>query len=165
MKETAYLSLGSNLGQRQSILQDAMTALEQLGKITARSSLYETEPVEVGTQPWFLNCAVALETELPPAQLLSAILALEEKMGRRRTGVKAPRTLDIDIVLYGNRVVDTPGLTIPHPAMQHRRFVLKPLAEIAADARHPVLDKTVGQLLQALRENSGAVRKLEESTI
>ena len=105
------------------------------------------EPVEVERQqPWFLNCAVKLETELLPGQLLSRVLALEQAMGRLRTEKKGPRTIDIDIVLFGDEVAQTPELTVPHPAMQHRRFVLEPLAEIAPEARHPGLKRTAREL-------------------
>jgi len=108
-------------------------------------------------QPWFLNCAVALETELMPKQLMKAILGIEKEMGRRRTQPKGPRSIDIDILLFGNSVVDTAGLTIPHPAMHERRFVLAPLAEIAPGALHPVLKKTISELRDAL-PSKGVVR-------
>ena len=159
MKKIVHLSLGSNLGDRAANLEEAIRRLEELGAVTARSSFYETEPVEVERQPWFVNCAVALETELMPRQFLSRILSIEQAMGRRRDGQKSARTIDIDIIFFGNTVVDTPNLVIPHPGMQQRRFVLEPLAEIAAEKRHPVLKRTVKELLEALSANAGAVRK------
>jgi 2-amino-4-hydroxy-6-hydroxymethyldihydropteridine diphosphokinase len=150
LKKTVYLSLGSNIGNRQSEITGAIERLKKLGTVTVVSSLYETEPVEITQQPWFLNCALALETELMPRQLLKAILAIEQEMGRRRTQHKGPRSIDIDILLFGNSVVDIAGLTIPHPAMHERRFVLVPLAEIAPGMRHPVLKKTARELRDAL---------------
>jgi len=164
MKKTVYLSLGSNLGDRAANLREAIRRLAAMGVVAAVSTFYETEPVEVTSQqPWFLNCAVALETELMPKQLLSRALTLEQSMGRRRTKIRGPRVIDIDIVLFGNAVVDTPELSIPHPAMQRRRFVLAPLAEIAPEARHPVLKRTVRELLADLPAAPGAVRKWEQS--
>ena len=161
-----YLSLGSNLGDRAGNLRKAVHRLSELGAVTAVSSLYETEPVEVErTQPWFLNCVVAIETGLMPKQFLSRTLALEQELGRRRIESKGPRTLDIDIVLFGNAIVDSAGLTIPHPAMHHRRFVLEPLVEIAPDVRHPILKRTGTELLNALPATAGATRRLKESLI
>ena len=159
MKKKVYLSLGSNVGDRQSQMATAIEKLRKLGTVTAVSTLYETEPMDVTHQAWFLNCAVLLETELMPKQLLKAILGIEQEMGRRRTQAKGPRAIDIDILLFGNSIVDTKGLTIPHPAMHERRFALAPLAEIAPEVRHPVLKKTVSELRDALPA-AGAVRSL-----
>jgi 2-amino-4-hydroxy-6-hydroxymethyldihydropteridine diphosphokinase len=159
MKKLVYLSLGSNLGDRAANLEAAIQKLAHLGNVVARSSVYETEPVELERQPWFLNCAVAIETELMPKQLLSRVLGIEQKMGRRRTEPKGPRTIDIDILLFGSSVIDTRSLTIPHPAMHQRRFVLEPLAEIAPEIRHPVFKKTVREMLAALPPKSDEVRK------
>ncbi len=133
-----YLSLGSNVGDRAENLRTAIHHLDRLGKVVTVSSFYETEPVELTAQPWFLNCAIELDTEKMPRQLINGVLAIEQEMGRRRRQKKGPRNIDIDILLFGNSVVEARGLTIPHPAMHERRFVLEPLAEIAPDARHPV---------------------------
>lgn len=150
MPTLAYLSLGSNLGDRELRLRDAISRLEGVGHVRSVSSFYETEPVEFTDQGWFLNCVVALETERSPAQLMEALLGIEKEMGRQRVQKKGPRTIDIDIVLFGDAVLDSAALTIPHPAMHQRRFVLEPLVEIAPDARHPVLQKTVSELLAQL---------------
>jgi 2-amino-4-hydroxy-6-hydroxymethyldihydropteridine diphosphokinase len=166
LKKTVYLSLGSNLGDRAGNLRQAVNRLSELGAVTALSSLYETEPVEVErAQPWFLNCVVAIETELMPKQFLSRALAIEQELGRRRTEKKGPRTLDIDIVLFGSAIVDSPGLTIPHPAMHRRRFVLEPLVEIAPDVRHPILKRTAKELLNDLPGTAGSTRRLKESLV
>jgi 2-amino-4-hydroxy-6-hydroxymethyldihydropteridine diphosphokinase len=150
VRNLAYLSVGSNVGDRESHLRNAIARLEPCGTIVAASSFYETEPVEFAKQAWFLNCAIAMETEQTPTQLMAAAFNIEREMGRHRTEQKGPRTIDIDILLFGETVLNSPGLTIPHPAMHRRRFVLEPLAEIAPEARHPVLQKTIRELRDAL---------------
>jgi 2-amino-4-hydroxy-6-hydroxymethyldihydropteridine diphosphokinase len=145
-----YLSLGSNLGDRAVHLRSAIERLRAFGKVVAVSSFYETEPIEVVAQPWFLNCAVKLDTEKMPEPLLAGILNLEHEMGRRREQKKGPRKIDIDILLFGNSIIASPRLTVPHPAMHERRFVLEPLAEIACEVRHPVFQRTVRELQQEL---------------
>jgi 2-amino-4-hydroxy-6-hydroxymethyldihydropteridine diphosphokinase len=158
MKKTVYLGLGSNLGDRAANLAAAVEKLRALGDVTVVSEFYETEPIEVADQPWFLNAALALETELMPRQLMGRILALEQAMGRKRMQPKGPRLIDIDVLLFGSSVIETPQLTVPHPRMHERRFVLEPLAAIAPDARHPIFKRTVRELRDALPKDAGVVR-------
>jgi len=141
-------------------LREAIRRLESTGKLRSLSSIYETEPVEFTDQPQFLNCAVALETSSTPEQLMLQLLTIEKAMGRQRIQKKGPRTIDLDILLFEDEVIATPVLTIPHPAMQYRRFVLEPLAEVAPDAMHPVLRKTVRELLEELPSGQ-SVRRME----
>ena len=162
MRNVTYLSLGSNLGERAGNLRAAIEKLSGFGKIVAVSSFYETEPVELTNQPWFVNCAVALETEQVPEAFLGELLALEQSMGRRRTQKKGPRTIDIDILLFGDAIIETAGLSIPHPAMHQRRFVLVPMAEIAPEQRHPILKRSMRELLDALPPGA-AVRQILSS--
>jgi 2-amino-4-hydroxy-6-hydroxymethyldihydropteridine diphosphokinase len=162
MSNIAQLSLGSNIGDREAHLRDAILRLDVCGRVNAVSSFYETEPVEFIDQSWFLNCAVTLETEMMPEQLIACLLGIEREMGRERIQKKGPRTIDIDILLFGDSVVNTLDLTIPHPAMAARRFVLEPLAEIAPEVRHPVLKKTIREMLDELPAGQ-AVRKVERN--
>jgi 2-amino-4-hydroxy-6-hydroxymethyldihydropteridine diphosphokinase len=154
-----YLSLGSNVGDRASNLQAAIEQIGTLGEVISRSSFYETEPVEVSGHPWYLNCAVALKTEKMPKQLISALLAIEQYMGRRRSHEKTPRKIDIDILLFGSSVIDSKELTVPHPEMHRRRFVLEPLAEIAPEVHHPVFKRTIRELRDDLPAGQ-AVKKI-----
>jgi len=160
MPEIAYLSLGSNIGDREKCLRDAIARIDALERILSISSFYETEPVDFAAQGWFLNCAVAIQTDKTPQELMGALLNIEQEMGRRRTQKKGPRTIDIDLLLFGGEVIDSPGLTVPHPAMHRRRFVLEPLAEIAPQVRHPMLNKTARDLLDALPAGQ-VVRRLQ----
>ena len=160
MKKTVYLSIGSNLGDREANLRDAIRRLDAIGTVTKVSSFYETEPVDVTDQPWFLNCAVELKTEKMPRQLMSAVLQIENEMGRRRLRAKGPRIIDIDILLFGGSVIALQELTIPHAALHQRRFVLEPLTEIASSVRHPVLKKSARQMLDELVPGPPVVRKV-----
>lgn len=159
-----YLSLGSNVGDREAQLRDAMDRLGSAGRVVAASSFYETEPVEFTQQPWFLNCVVALETRQTPHQLMATLLGVEQAMGRRRVQKKGPRSIDIDILLFDDAIVESQKLTIPHPSMHQRRFVLEPLAEIAPQVFHPILGKTICELRQALPPGQKVKRMRPEST-
>jgi 2-amino-4-hydroxy-6-hydroxymethyldihydropteridine diphosphokinase len=144
----AFLSLGSNLGDREAHLLDALDRLEAAGiHVLRRSSIYETEPQDLRDQPWFLNLVVEVETELFPRLLLARIQAIELGMGRKRLVSKGPRPIDIDILLVGSFVISTRELQVPHPRMTERRFVLEPLAELAPELVDPVNGKTVREML------------------
>jgi 2-amino-4-hydroxy-6-hydroxymethyldihydropteridine diphosphokinase len=150
-----YIALGTNVGERGENLERAIRLLGERGvRVVRRSAIYDTEPVEVREQPWFLNCVVEAETELMPRELMRVLLGIEREMGRRRSVAKGPRVMDLDILLYGTSVVKTKEVEVPHPRMAERRFVLVPLAEIARDARHPVLKSTIGELLERLEDSS-----------
>ena len=146
--KTVYLGLGSNIGDRAAMLQAAVRALESPRlHIRHLSPVYETEPMDVSRQPWFLNLVAEAETDLFPLQLLHRTLKVEAQLGRRRLAPKGPRSIDIDILLFGNSIVTTPTLGIPHPRFRDRRFVLTPLADLAPDLRDPVTRKTVAEML------------------
>jgi len=149
--KTAYLGLGTNLGEREQNLQRAIEELasDRL-KVTRVSSIWETAPRDVLNQPVFLNQAIEVETDLFPRQLFERAKQVEKRLGRVRSQPKGPRLIDIDILLYGMKVVSVPDLEIPHPGIPARRFVLEPLAELIPDFRHPVTKRTVRQMLAAV---------------
>ena len=150
-----YLSLGSNIGDREENLRTAIDELPHVGvAITRVSSFYETEPVDLREQPWFLNCVVEAETHFDPFMLLRALREIETKMGSTKLVAKGPRLMDIDILLYGLETIDTPELQVPHPRMHLRRFVLVPLAEIALGLKHPTWPDDVSGLLARTLDSS-----------
>jgi 2-amino-4-hydroxy-6-hydroxymethyldihydropteridine diphosphokinase len=160
--KTAFLALGSNLGDRETNLRAAVSRLESDEiRVVRRSSLYETAPQEILDQPWFLNAVVEIETRLFPLQLLARVREIERQMGRRRVTPKGPRNIDIDILFYGRSVIATAELEVPHPRLAQRRFVLEPLAEIAPDFRHPLTGQTASEMLAALEPQG--VRRLAVS--
>jgi 2-amino-4-hydroxy-6-hydroxymethyldihydropteridine diphosphokinase len=146
--QKAYLSVGSNLGDRLANLRQGISHLQEAGiSVTKISSYFETEPIGFLDQPWFLNIALELETCLTPHQLLACCSRIEEQQGRVRSLLNGPRTLDLDILLYENFIIKDPLLVIPHPDMAERRFVLQPLAQIAPDQVHPTLKTTIRSML------------------
>jgi len=157
---TVYLGLGSNLGNRQNNLDEAMGFLSQRFQVAKVSSVYDTEPIGSIGQPRFLNLVCQIYTRLAPVGLLTLVKGIESKLGRVPGGSNAPRPIDIDILFYGDQIVETPELVIPHPRLTERAFVLIPLAEIAPDLVHPVSGKIIKDLLEGIRGRQG-VLKLE----
>ncbi len=154
-----FLSLGSNLGDRLSHLQEALALLAAAGlEIRRVSSFYKTEPVDLRSQPWFVNCVAEAATDLMPLRLLRICKSVERALGRRPGVSKGPRPMDIDILLYENAVVRSSVLTIPHERLTERRFVLIPLRELAPHIRHPVTQRTVPEMLHDTADTSQVVR-------
>ena len=160
-KKTAYLLLGSNLGNRERLIADALTLLAiRVGEILQISDSYETAAWGKTDQPSFLNLAVKIETVLNPPQLLEAVLKIETDLGRVRYERWGSRLIDIDIILYGNEIINQVSeLQIPHPEMQNRKFVLLPMAEIASEVIHPVLKKSISELLNSLEDNLSVFKR------
>ena len=144
------IAFGSNLGDREACIRAAAAALAPLVQDLHLSSMHETSPVDVAPQPLFLNAAAVGDTTVPLRQLLDALLEIEREFGRERPHAGAARTLDLDLILYGDEIASEPGLVVPHPRFRRRRFVLEPLAEVASDMRDPVTGRTIEDLLRVL---------------
>lgn len=152
---TVHLALGSNIGDRENNLREAIRLLSESDIHIAKfSSIYETEPVDYLDQPWFLNAVLEARTDLPPAALLEALRKIESQMGSKKAFAKGPRLIDLDILLYGDETIASPDLQVPHPRMLQRNFVLAPLAEIAPTLRHPAWPATVAELFSHSPDSS-----------
>jgi 2-amino-4-hydroxy-6-hydroxymethyldihydropteridine diphosphokinase len=154
-----YIAFGSNIGNREANITNAFEALKQEMKILKRSALYETKPMYVEEQDWFLNGAAKVETNLAPMQLLLFLKDIEQKLGRKSVERNGPRIIDLDILFYGKKIVNEKDLHVPHPKMDERAFVLVPLDEIAADFIHPITQKTVSELLAELNYDKSEIKR------
>lgn len=164
MTETGYIGIGSNLGDKLNNCLKAIDLIDRTPgcRVEARSRFFRTEPVGVEGQDWYINCVISLSTRLSAQDLLNALQAIEAGMGRERKDKWASRTIDLDILFFGESVIDRKALRVPHPLMHLRRFVLVPMAQLAPDLKHPVLGKTMAELLDLLAGERQAVIRLEE---
>lgn len=153
-REIAFIGIGSNMGNPSANCLEAMGRIEEIGdvEIMSRSSLYRSAPVGLTEQGWFVNCVIGIATSLPPLPLLKKLMAIEDVMGRVRKEKWGGRVIDLDILLYGNKIIREEGLTIPHPLMHERGFVLIPLEEIAPDIPHPILDMSISCVADMVRD-------------
>ncbi len=158
MSVIAYIGIGSNIGDKKANCLQAAALLKETDTLIRLSSLYYTEPVGYREQEDFVNAVAAIETSRSPVELLGVCQSIEERMGRKRAIRWGPRIIDLDILLFGDLIVNRTDLTIPHPLMAARKFVLAPLAEIAPDATHPVLKKNVSDLLRELKDTSSVIK-------
>ena len=150
----AYISVGSNIGDKRENLDFAVKSLERGGTVLQVSPCFETEPVGYGDQPWFLNIAVEMETSLDPFALLALCMEIEQSRGRTREFPNAPRTLDLDILFFGDRIIRKKDLIVPHPRLSERKFVLEPMSRIAPGLVHPLFRKTIQSLLEECKDPS-----------
>lgn len=164
MGYTAYIGIGSNLGDRVGQCESAITEILKTdqNKLLAKSSFFKTKPLGYTSQDWFVNGVIKIETELEPLRLLRALKRIESRLGRQETFRWGPRTIDLDILFFDEKEIRTEELQIPHPRLQERQFVLIPLAEIDRDLIHPVLKKSIGELLDDMKEDQG-VEKIQNS--
>ena len=158
----SVIALGSNLGDREDNLRRAIIAISNKVKLVAMSSVYETEPMYREDQSWFLNCVLVVETDASPGELLEWLKEVEASMGRDpRAARNAPRVIDMDVLFYGDQVVSTPSLVVPHPRMAERAFVLMPLKEVRPRLVHPVLKKSVTAMLEGLETDKRVVKRAD----
>jgi 2-amino-4-hydroxy-6-hydroxymethyldihydropteridine diphosphokinase len=153
----AYIALGSNIGDREANIRQAFEFLKQKIKIAKVSGLYETKPMYMENQGWFLNCAAKVETKMHPKDFLGFLKGVEQKLGRKPVERNGPRIIDLDILFFGNQIVSEGGLQVPHPKMADRAFVLVPLAEIAPDLMHPIYKKTIIDILSELQYDKAEI--------
>jgi len=165
MGHIAYIGIGSNLGDKVHQCEEAIAEILKVDRNTllAKSSLYRTQPVGYSSQDWFINGVIKIETDLDAPHLLRSLKTIERQLGRVETFRWGPRTIDLDILFFNQTCIETPELQIPHPRVQQRQFVLVPLAEIDSNLLHPVLIKTVRELLEDLEENQG-IERLQDAT-
>jgi 2-amino-4-hydroxy-6-hydroxymethyldihydropteridine diphosphokinase len=159
----AYIAFGSNIGDREENISRALKILKHKIKITKTSSLYETKPMYLENQDWFLNGVTKIDTELSPKKLLTFLKSMEKEMGRKELGRNGPRIIDLDILFYGNMISDDNDLHIPHPKISERAFVLVPLAEIEPNLIHPTYRKTIAQLLSELKYDKLEIRRKNQN--
>lgn len=155
---TVYLSLGSNLGKKKENIERAISFLKEKGIVKKISSFYKTEPVDVRDQPWFVNCVVEAETVLSPEKLLVFTQSIEKRLKKRILRRKGPRTIDIDILFYDNKRINKKNITIPHPRLHNRNFVVIPFCEINPHFVHPVLKKTMADLCNEVNETQKIIK-------